>query len=132
MKTILLIEDFSGFRQLVCRKLRSKGYHVLTAKTGKEAYDLLNTPASEVSLVISDFDIQDVQEFDLLRTIKDNPKLENLPIVYLDRDFLEAEKKNDKKSRQPGFDEKAFRDDYFFREVQRAMQKAGSIVNLIH
>jgi len=130
MKTILLIEDFSGIRQLLCKKLRSKGYHILTAATGKEAYDLLTKPASEVSLVISDFDIVDVQEFDLLRTIKSNPKLENLPIIYLDRELLSEDKK--KKSRQPGFDEKSFRDDYFFREVGRAMQKKGSIVNLIN
>jgi DNA-binding NtrC family response regulator len=65
MKTILVIEDFSGIRKLVCRKLRSKGYTILTANTGKEAYELLNKPVSEVSLVISDFDTPDVQEFDL-------------------------------------------------------------------
>lgn len=125
MKTILVIEDFSGIRKLVCRKLRSKGYKILTADTGREAYELLNKPVSEVNLVISDFDMSDVQEFDLLRMIKANPKLENLPIIYLDRKLLE-------KPRKSGFDMQSFRDDYFFREVGRAMQIAGSIVNIVN
>ena len=132
MKTILVIEDFSGIRRLVCQKLRSKGYHIVTASTGREAYDLLTEPVSEVRLVISDFELSDIQEFDLLRTIKENPQLENLPIVYLDRELLSDGKKNAKKSGDVGFDEKAFRDDYFFREVARAMRTAGSIVNIIN
>ena len=108
MKTILVIEDFSGIRRLVCRKLRSKGYHILTANSGREAYDLLTKPASEVRLVISDFETSDMQEFDLLRTIKENPQLENLPIVYLDRELLSEGKKKTKKSERVGFDEKAY------------------------
>ena len=132
MKTILVIEDFSGIRRLVSRKLRSRGYDIVTASTGREAYDLLTKPASEVRLVISDFEMPDLQEFDLLRTIKENPQLENLPIVYLDRELLSDSKKNAKRSGTVGFDEKAFRDDYFFREVARAMRTAGSIVNIIN
>lgn len=132
MKTILVVEDFSGNRQCICRKLRGKGYHILTATTGREAYGLLTKPASDVSLVISNFDTQDVQEFDLLRMIKGNPELENLPIVYLDSELLSDGKRDEKKLRRSGFDEKSFRDDYFFREVSRAMQIKGSIVNLIN
>ena len=132
MKTILVIEDFSGIRKLVCRKLRSKGYKILTADTGREAYELLTQPVSEVNLVISDFDMPDVQEFDLLRMIKANPTLENLPIIYLDSKLLSDEKKEAKKHRRSGLDVNAFRDDYFFREVGRAMRMAGSIVNIVN
>ena len=132
MKTILVIEDFSGIRKLVCRKLRSKGYSVLSASTGKEAYELLNKPVSEVNLVISDFDMPDVQDFDLLRMIKANPKLENLPIIYMDCKLLSDKKKEVKKPGKSGFDVKAFRDDYFFQEVGRAMQTAGSIFNIVN
>jgi CheY-like chemotaxis protein len=132
MKTILVIEDFSGIRELVCRKLRSKGYSILTASTGKEAYDLLNKPVSEVNLVISDFDMPDVQEFDLLRMIKANPNLENLPIIYLDCKLFSDGKKEANKTGKIGFNVKAFHDDYFFREVGRAMKIAGSIVNIVN
>jgi len=132
MKTILVIEDFSGIRELVCQKLRAKGYNILTAPTGKEAYELLTKPVSEINLVISDFEMPDIQEFDLLRMIKTNPELENLPIIYLDRELLSDKKKKSKKSERAGFDLKAFRDDYFFREVTRAMQIAGSIVSIIN
>ena len=128
MKTILVVEDFSGIRKLVCQKLRSKGYSILTATTGREAYELLNKTVSEVNLVISDFDMPDVQEFDLLRMIKGNPKLESLPIIYLDCKLLS----DGKKPGNSGFDVEAFRDDYFFREVGRAMQTAGSIVNIVN
>jgi hypothetical protein len=64
--------------------------------------------------------------------IKTNPKLENLPIIYLDCKLLSDGKKEVKKPGNSGFDAKAFRDDYFFREVGRAMQTAGSIVNIVN
>jgi CheY-like chemotaxis protein len=39
---VLLVEDNLVNQKIVCRKLKSKGYDVTTAKDGKEAVDLVS------------------------------------------------------------------------------------------
>ena len=41
MKSILVVEDEEGIRQLYSEELRDEGYEVVTASTGKEALEAL-------------------------------------------------------------------------------------------
>jgi two-component system cell cycle sensor histidine kinase/response regulator CckA len=54
LKTILLVEDDSGVRNLTRRILTSKGYHVLDAGDGMEAMDLCSRSDGAIDLVIAD------------------------------------------------------------------------------
>lgn len=129
MKTILVVEDYSYARNFICKKLQSKGYHTVDAASVQEAYQLLSKEA--INLVLSDVDMPDNNGFDLLRAIKNDPVLEDIPFV-----FWTTETDNDKIrfANEVGlatFIQKPFREEKFFTEIDRAMSIKGSMINLV-
>ncbi|WP_255585195.1 response regulator [Virgibacillus saliphilus] len=52
-KKILVVDDQAGIRLLLTDLFTSKGYHVATATTGKEALEMINT--SPFHLIIVDY-----------------------------------------------------------------------------
>ena len=54
MKTILVVEDEELLRELLVVVLEEKGYRVLEAGDGVEAYETFKTHCSEIDLVLSD------------------------------------------------------------------------------
>jgi len=123
MKTILVVEDFLHIRNLICKKLESKGYHTLGAASVQEAYDALAHKPAEINLVLSDVDIPDITGFDLLRTIKSNPSLEDIPVAFLTTNY--RDEKTAELVRQ-----KPLKDRNFFKEIARAINTKGSMFNL--
>jgi CheY-like chemotaxis protein len=111
MKTILVVEDFLHARHAICTKLQRNGYHTRGAASVQEAYNVLTHESNEINLVLSDVDITDAHGFDLLRTIKNNPTLENIPVVFWSNNYRT--------------------DKTFFKEINRAINTKGSMINLI-
>jgi len=130
MKTILVVEDFFHARQLICKKLRSKGYHTRGAASVREAYDVLSHEADEINLILSDVDVPSTNGFDLLRIIKNDPTLENIPVVFWSADVHSDKIRIARECRVASFIQKPFRDDIFFKEIDRALDTKGSMINL--
>ena len=130
MKTILVVEDFLRTRQLICQKLKSKGYHTRSAASVQEAYEVLSHEAGNINLVLSDVDVPSTNGFDLLRTIKNNPNLEDIPVVFWTANFYSDKIKFARETGVAPFIEKPFRDDIFFKEIDRAIKTKGSMINL--
>jgi len=53
-ETVLLVEDETVVREMVCEILQSKGYRVLTAGGGEEALRLWQTHRNDVDLLVTD------------------------------------------------------------------------------
>ncbi|HEY3403834.1 MAG TPA: response regulator [Ohtaekwangia sp.] len=130
MKTILVVEDLSFARHFICKTLRHKGYNTLDASTAEEAYNLLEHTTDEISLVLSDFDTPGSNGFDLLKTIKNNAALEDIPVVFLTTNYYSDKIRYARESGLASFIQKPFREDRFFAEIDRAMKVKGSIRNL--
>jgi len=128
MKTILVVEDFSYARQFICNTLQKRGYHTIDASSAQEAYQVL-AHDSHVNLVLSDFNVTDCG-FDLLKTIKKNPAMENIPFVFLTTDFHTDKVRFARESGIASFIQKPFREGNFFAEIDRAMNIKGSIINI--
>ena len=131
MKTILVVEDYSYARNFICKKLQSKGYQTVDAASVKEAYDVLSNETTDISLVLSDVDMPDVSGFDLLRSIKNNPVLEDIPFVFW---TSESDKDKVRFANEVGlatFIQKPFREEKFFTEIDRAISIKGSMINLV-
>ncbi|MFH1147055.1 MAG: chemotaxis protein CheW [Pseudomonadota bacterium] len=78
---LLLVEDTPFFREVGKKYLNDAGYEVTTAGDGMEALDLLEK--EEFDLVITDICMPRLDGFGLLKAIKENKKLERLPVLAL-------------------------------------------------
>ncbi|MFP4091668.1 MAG: response regulator [Cyclobacteriaceae bacterium] len=85
-KTILVVDDFSSIRKFLCETLTKNGYETKAAIHGKEALEILQTESGAVDLVLSDFNMPQMNGMELLKSIKSDPKLAAKPVIFLTTD----------------------------------------------
>jgi CheY-like chemotaxis protein len=78
--TILNVDDNDEHRYAITRVLKSAGFHVFEAKTGKEALDLVS---HRPSLVILDINLPDMLGFDVCRRLKSSDATRNIPVIHM-------------------------------------------------
>jgi len=83
MPTILYAEDSGFFRAQVKGFLEDEGYDVIEAEDGMIAWNLLQEHASEISLVVTDVEMPNLDGLGLARKIKEDAQYSHLPIIAL-------------------------------------------------
>jgi two-component system, cell cycle sensor histidine kinase and response regulator CckA len=74
--TILLVEDEDAVRLFGARALRNKGYEVIEAKNGEEAFEILKTDADSIDLLITDVVMPGIDGPTLIRQVRiDHPSM---------------------------------------------------------
>jgi two-component system cell cycle sensor histidine kinase/response regulator CckA len=68
--TILVVEDNSGVRQLICAVLQRAGYHVLTAHNGRDALEMCRATDTPIQLVITDMVMPEMNGPALLKEVR--------------------------------------------------------------
>jgi PAS domain S-box-containing protein len=58
-ETILVVEDEAPVRELVCRLLAQRGYHILEAESGLKALEIWNHSKGKIDLVLTDLVMPD-------------------------------------------------------------------------
>jgi two-component system, chemotaxis family, chemotaxis protein CheY len=85
MKRILITDDSPSSRQLVAAALSSGSeYQLERAASGIEAIKLLST--SPFDLVITDVNMPDINGIELIRFVKSNERLRQIPIITMSTD----------------------------------------------
>jgi two-component system, chemotaxis family, chemotaxis protein CheV len=87
-KTILVAEDSRMLRDLLVATLHGSGYNIITCENGQVAWDRLTAFASidkplpeQLQLVVTDIEMPNMDGHHLLKRIKENPRMEFLPVV---------------------------------------------------
>ena len=80
---ILFAEDSNFFRNQVKSYMEDEGYTVIEAEDGAIAWDLLQQHADEISLVVTDIEMPEMNGFELTRRIKTNNAYAHLPVIAL-------------------------------------------------
>ncbi|MHB1420141.1 MAG: hybrid sensor histidine kinase/response regulator [Bacillota bacterium] len=78
---VLLVEDTPFFLKAEKQYLESAGYHVITARNGQEAWDLLQ--AHTVDVVVSDIEMPVMDGLELINRVRADNKLFALPAIAL-------------------------------------------------
>lgn len=78
---ILVVDDNDANRELLCRRLRSRGYPVATASGGREALDYLL--AHEAAMVLLDIEMPGLNGLDVLHSIRETWTAARLPVVIV-------------------------------------------------
>jgi PAS domain S-box-containing protein len=88
-ETILVVEDNVALRKALAATLEALNYRVLEAADGREALDILEQRAEEVSLVLSDLVMPEMGGQALFHAMRQRGP--NLPVVMLSGHPLESE-----------------------------------------
>jgi two-component system sensor histidine kinase and response regulator WspE len=86
-KKVLIVDDSITVREVQRQILANRGYQVDTAVDGLDGWHLLRN--GEFDLVISDVDMPRMNGIDLVRSIKQDPRLRDVPVMivsYKDRE----------------------------------------------
>ena len=88
---VLVVDDEDTSLQLASQVLESAGYVPLLARSGGEGLDLLSKNA--VDAMVLDLIMPEMNGFEMLRKLKDNPSTRDLPIFVLTaKDLTSADK----------------------------------------
>ena len=77
--TVLVVDDDPSMREIVERTLLASGYEVATAANGHEG--LLAVEAKNPGLIVLDLMMPEMDGFEFLRRLKENPRHFHLPVV---------------------------------------------------
>lgn len=86
-KRVLVADDSLTVRELERKLLASRGYQVAVAVDGMDGWNALRTEAFD--LLVTDVDMPRMDGIELVRLVKSDPHLKNLPVMivsYKDRD----------------------------------------------
>jgi chemosensory pili system protein ChpA (sensor histidine kinase/response regulator) len=89
--TIMIVDDSLTVRKVTSRLLERKGCHVLVAKDGVGAINLLRETLPDVMLV--DLEMPHMNGFELIRNVRNNPDMKNLPIIIISSRFADKHRK---------------------------------------
>lgn len=78
---VMIVDDSATIRRFVMYALRARGLHVVTAEDGHDALEkMARTP---VDLVITDLNMPKLDGFGLVRRIREDDDLGELPVIIL-------------------------------------------------
>lgn len=87
---ILVIEDDTDNRLLLCAALQRYGYEVLSTVNALDALDLLET--SPVHLILLDMHLPKMSGFEFLDRIKKQPHTQQIPVIAITANSITAER----------------------------------------
>ena len=80
-RTILLVEDFDDTRLMMKLWLMKKGYRVIEAWDGKQAVEMAEIHNPDLMLL--DIQLPRLNGLGVIHRLRENPRLESLPIVLM-------------------------------------------------
>lgn len=120
-KTILVVDDLSSVRMLVCGTLGLKGFNTIGASSGAEALKVLNEKANEIDLVLSDYNMPDCTGLELLKSIKAGRETAMKPVLFLTTALNPEKEKAAKEAGLSGWIKKPYQLDDFISTISTAI-----------
>lgn len=120
-KTILVVDDFASIRNFVCETLQRKGYDTMGASNGNEAYKVLTEADSSINLVLTDYNMPDCTGFELLKRIKENPDVAQVPVIFLTTEANPDKMRLAKEAGLSAWIKKPYRSETFFAQIESAL-----------
>src|SRR4051794_19049436 len=81
---ILVVDDMLTMRKIVAKTCKTIGFtDLVEAADGQVAWQILSNPESGIGLVISDWNMPNCTGLELLKRVRADSRLKNLPFVLL-------------------------------------------------
>ena len=119
-KTVLVVDDSSAMRALLGVALRTAGFAVVEARDGRDA--LGKMAVGPVDLIVSDCIMPVMDGISFVRAVKQNPDLQNIPIIMLTMESLSAQIQEGRALGVQAWIVKPFKPEKFIEAVRRICQ----------
>ena len=83
MATALVVDDSSSMRMILRKTLEELGFEVREAGNGKEALSVLATEKKPIALSLLDWNMPEMDGFELLQRVRDIPELNSMVIIMV-------------------------------------------------
>lgn len=83
MVKALVVDDSRAVRMILARTLKDLGYEIREAANGREALALIEQDKKAFSLLLADWNMPEVNGFELLRAVRRDPELASLTVVMV-------------------------------------------------
>ena len=83
MPKALIVDDSRTIRLILRRILLEMGYEVCEAANGREALAAIETEGTAVSLVLTDWNMPEMNGLELVKRLRQNPELTSLRVVMV-------------------------------------------------
>ena len=120
MKRIIIVEDFNTSRQIIKRTLEKLGYMVEEASDGREALKFFD--GSPIDLVISDYNMPNMDGGALVEYIRNKEEYKYIPILMLSTETNSEKQNRAKEAKITAWIRKPFQIDEFSRIVEKALR----------
>lgn len=81
--TILIAEDSKFFRNQVRGYMTEVGYNVIESEDGVEAFEMLERYGEEITLLVTDIEMPNMNGFELTQKIRADQRFAQLPVIAL-------------------------------------------------
>ena len=83
MATALVVDDSRAIRTILSKTLRELGFEVREAANGIEALEVIQAEKTALTLILLDWNMPEMNGLDLLKRLRENPKLSSLVVVMV-------------------------------------------------
>lgn len=94
-KVILLVDDDLTLREMYEERLKTEGFDIIQASNGEEA--LAKARESKPNIILLDVMMPKINGFDVLKEIKSDPELKDIPVIILTALIQDVDKLQGKK-----------------------------------
>lgn len=98
---IMIVDDCPTTRKILGHYVKSRGYSVVFAENGLDAIEKLGTDT--VNLIMTDLNMPYMDGIELIKTLRADPGLSNIPILMVTTENDEAEKEKALSSGADGY-----------------------------
>ncbi|MEP5612536.1 MAG: response regulator [Cyclobacteriaceae bacterium] len=120
-KNILIVDDSESIRELVGNSLENAGYFVLKGINGKDGVEVLRSFDDNVSLIITDLFMPEMDGIDLIREVRKDSIYKFVPILMLTTESQAEKKLEGKKAGATGWMVKPFEEGKLLRIVKKVI-----------
>jgi two-component system cell cycle response regulator DivK len=123
--TILYVEDNPDNRSLIRRVLEAEGYAVAEAVNAKQALEVLEN--NEISLVLMDINMPDMDGYTLTAKIKAIDKFTKIPIVAVTANVMRGDREKSLGAGCDGYIQKPIDIDTLSQQIERFLLRSANV-----